>query len=106
MAQVMWSKKADNLFEKYVFNAFIEFGRSTSRKWMDERTKMSERLATHPLSYPPEPLLRGWKRCYRSCLILNRFKFVYHYSDQNDMVYVVDIWDTRMNPDSLKRRIK
>lgn len=106
MAQVIWLKKADALFEKYMFNAFIEYGQTTSKKWMNERIRMADRLTNHPLSYPPEPLLNDRKRCYRSCLVLERFKFVYYYDSSTDTVFVVDIWDCRRNPESLKLRIK
>lgn len=106
MAQVIWLKKADALFEKYIFNAFIEYGQATSKKWMTERIRMIDRLENCPSSFPPEPLLNNRKRCYRSCLILGRFKFVYYYLEPTDTVFIVDIWDTRMNPDNLKKRIK
>ncbi len=44
MAQVKWTVKADRLFDQYVFNAFLEFGRKT-HVWNDTiktRTKPVE----------------------------------------------------------------
>ena len=35
-----------------------------------------------------------------------RFKIIYYYDEVEDIVYIVDIWDTRMNPKTLIRRIK
>lgn len=35
MAKVIWTIKADRLFDKYVFNAFLEYGQKTSKKWKD-----------------------------------------------------------------------
>ena len=51
MATVKWTLKADRLFDQYVFNAFCEFGRKTSQKWMQERIKFTDRVAKHPESY-------------------------------------------------------
>ena len=35
-----------------------------------------------------------------------RFKIIYFYDEANDVVTIMDIWDTRMNPQALIRRIK
>ena len=34
-----------------------------------------------------------------------RFRLVYYYNPHTDIVRIVDIWDTRMNPETLIRRI-
>lgn len=106
MAKVKWTIKADRLFDKYVFNAFLEYGRKTSQKWMRERVAFADRIAKHPESYTPESLLADRKHQYRSCIIMDRFKIVHYYAKSSDTVHIVDIWDTRMNPENLQRRIK
>ena len=106
MAKIKWTVKADRLFDKYVFNAFLEYGRKTSQKWMHERIAFADRVAKHPESYTPEAMLADRKRQYRSCQIMDRFKIVYYYAKSSDIVHVVDIWDMRMNPENLQRRIK
>ena len=50
MAKVKWTLKADQLFDKYVFNAFLEYGRKTSQKWMQERITFADRVKKHPVS--------------------------------------------------------
>ena len=65
-----------------------------------------ERLQKHPLSYTPEILLLGKRHKYRSCHIMRRFKIVYYYATSSDTVYIRDLWDTRMNPETLRRRLK
>ena len=35
-----------------------------------------------------------------------RFKIIYFYDNVKDVVTIMDIWDTRMNPSALIRRIK
>ena len=106
MAKVKWTVKADRLFDKYVFNAFLEYGQKTSKKWMVERIAFADRVARHPESYTMEPLLADRKRKYRSCQILGRFKIVYYYAKSSEIVHIVDIWDTKRNPSALIRRIK
>ena len=39
-------------------------------------------------------------------VIMRRFKLVHYYAKSSDTVYIVDIWDTKMCPENLKRRIK
>lgn len=64
MAKVSWTIKADRLFDKYVLNAFLEYGQKTSKKWMQERIVFADRVAKHPDSYTLEPLLEDRKRKY------------------------------------------
>ena len=106
MAKVIWTLRADRLFDDYVFNAFLEFGQKTSRKWMQERIAFADLVSKHPEACTPEMLLADRARCYRSCRILKRFKIVYYYAQSSDTVHVVDIWDTRMSPEHLRRRMK
>ena len=35
-----------------------------------------------------------------------RFKLIYFYDEAEDIVHIMDIWDTRMDPKVLVRRIK
>ena len=105
MAQIRWTAKADRIFDKYVFSAFLQFGQKTSKRWMQERIAFADHVAKYPESYTPEPLLADRKRMYRHCQILGRFKIIYYYAKSSDIVHVVDIWDMLKNPDSLKQRI-
>jgi hypothetical protein len=105
MAEVKWTVKANRLFDNYVFNAFLEYGQKTSKKWMQERIVFADRVAKHPESYTPESLLADRKRQYRSCQLLGRFKIIYYYAKSSNTVHVVDIWDMRMSPEKLQQRI-
>ena len=35
-----------------------------------------------------------------------RFKIIYYYDEVEDIAHLIDIWDTKMNPKTLIRRIK
>ena len=84
MAQVKWTLKADRLFEKYVFNAFLEYGTKTSKKWMQERIEFVDRVAKHPESYTLEPLLSKRKHVYRSKLLYQIDFLLITYKHQNE----------------------
>ena len=105
MAQVIWTEEADALFNRFVMNAFVEYGRKTSLRWLNERIIMTDRLENYPTAYPPEELLADRKIRYRSHQVLGRFKFVHYYDEESDTVFIVDIWDMKMNPKTLLRRI-
>lgn len=107
MAKVIWTKRPLLLFDTYIGNALEEYGRSTAIKWAEDIEEMEQRLIKFPTSYTPEKLLLGKKRLFRGCHIMNRrFKVIYTYDENKDIVYIIDIWDTKMNPQALIRRIK
>lgn len=107
MAKIIWHEKATQEFMNYVENANIEFGKSTGQRWLKERKEIEWRLERYPTSYTPEELLRGMKVLYRRCHIMNRrFKIIYTYDEAEDTVHIMDVWDTRMNPKALIKRIK
>ena len=114
MAKVVWEEEAERVFEQYVENAYFEFGKSTASRWLEERLAKEWRLAHFPDSYPPEELLNAKKKFYRryfrrgnksSLREVPMAKVVWE-EEAEDTVYIVDVWDTRMNPRTLIRRIK
>lgn len=107
MAKIEWHVKATKVFSDYVENASLEFGSKTARRWQKERKAIEWRLERHPSSYPPEKLLQDEEVLYRQCHMMSgRFKLIYYYDEVKDVVTIMDIWDTRMNPNVLIRRIK
>ena len=107
MAEIVWEDNAVELLDDYIGNASVEFGKSTAIKWAEEIEAFEHRVSLFPTSYTPESLLRSRKILHRSCHIMNRrFKIIYTYDETADTVHVMDIWDTRMNPQTLICRIK
>lgn len=94
-------------FDFYVKNAFSEYGKATAQRWLRERQDIEWRLESYPTSYTPEELLQEMDFLYRGCLMMSRrFKLIYYYDEVKEIVHVMDIWDTRMNPKALIRRIE
>jgi plasmid stabilization system protein ParE len=107
MAKVIWEHSALIVLFDYVENARLEFGESTAKRWQKERKDAEWSLEHYPTSHTPEQLLRRKKKLYRGRHLMNRrFKLIYYYDETEDVVHIVDIWDTRMNPKALIRRIK
>ena len=107
MAKIVWTDAFHRQLDSYIGNASIEFGKSTALKWAEEIAAFEHRLESFPTSYSPEPLLKGKPLMYRGCQLMHRrFKLIYYYEEQEDTVHLIDIWDTKMNPKALIRRIK
>ena len=107
MATIEWTDKFLKLLDLHIDYAKKEYGRSTAKRWAEEMAVIEERLRFYPTSYTPESLLAGKKFLYRRCHIMNRrFKIIYYYDKKEDVVHLIDIWDSRMNPKALTRRIR
>ena len=107
MAIIEWKPETWQLYNDLLENARLEFGEKTARHWENEIVHFYERLKMYPTSYTPEQLLQGRDILYRGCQIMSRrFKIIYTYDEKKDIVHIMDIWDTKMNPKILIRRIK
>ena len=107
MAKVIWEDNATVVLLEYIENARIEYGNSLVKRWQKERKSIEWRLVRYPVSYPIEEMLQERNILYRCCHLMNRrFKIIYYYNETEDTVRVVDIWDTRMDPKTLVKRIR
>lgn len=104
MATIKWNKKARRLFREHIIYARTEFGEETALRWYRQIKKIEERLSNHPESYPPEQLIVK-SHVYRSAIIMGRFKIVHFYIPSSNTVRIADIWDMKMNPANLRKRI-
>ena len=107
MAKINWRGRTTLLLEGYIDNASVEFGKTTALRWAEEIAAFEDRVREYSSSYSPEQLLQGKDILYRRCQIMNRrFKLIYYYDEAENVVHVIDIWDTKMNPKALIRRIR
>ena len=95
------------LLDNHIVYAYMEFGESTALRWKKEIAAFEQRVMVFPESYTPEELLKDKPVLYRRRHLMNRrFKLIHYYDETEDTVHVIDIWDTRMNPEPLIKRIK
>lgn len=106
MAQIRWHKRALRELDEKLEYAREMFGSATVKRWIKELRETEKRLSMMPEAFTPEPLLKDCRRTYRMCQLMNRrFKLIYTYCQSSDTVSIVDIWDSRMNPETLKKRV-
>lgn len=104
--QVKWFEKAQQHWDEQLEYCAETFGMKTaldSIKTVDEKI---ESLCRFPESGTPEPLLRGERFMYRFFHIQKRIKLIYRYDEQQQIIYIVDVWNTRMSPEHLIKRMK
>ena len=105
MAQIVWKKDASDLLEKHIDYALTEFGRKTVKRWYLEIKNIESRMSIHPESFSLEPLLKKKTIQYRGAVLMKNFKLIHYYDSSVDTVYIITIWDMRMSPSKLERRV-
>lgn len=106
MAVIEWHSSAWQIYNDYLENAKLAYGKKTARRWEREIIHIDRRLRLFPTSFSPEGLLVDKGILYRKCQMMNhRFKLIYYYDIIRDIVHIVDIWDTRQDPQALIGRI-
>lgn len=83
-----------------------EYGKTTLRKFTEEFTNITRRLAYYPTSSPEEPLLKKLSHKYRSIIFRKNFKIIYRYEETSKVILLVDIWDMRMSTQNLMKKFK
>lgn len=106
MAKIIWKPRAINQLTAIIDYSVPEFGMVTFNRLDKRIQEIEHRLALFPESFTPEPLLKNDMILFRFCILRKRHKIIYHYVEAKDTVYIDDIWDMRMKPITLKKRIK
>ena len=107
MAKITWEDEPKLLLGQFIEYAALEYGKSTVLRWAKEVQSFENRVKSFPEAYPLEELLLGRSPLFRRRHLMNRrFKILYYYDEAEDVVHIVDIWDTKRNPSALIRRIK
>ena len=106
MATVKWNKRPRKLWREALVYGHVEFGKTAALRFVHKTNKMVAQLEKFPETGAPERLLQNRKAMYRSYHLLPHLKIIYRYYPSSDMVRIVDVWNTRMNPKTLAKRIK
>lgn len=81
------------------------FGESAATKFYTQLQQCFSRLLAHPFLGPTEPLLAKRKLQYRALLVFKHFKLIYYVDEKQNIIHVVDLWDTRREPKRLAHRL-
>ena len=101
--RVEWQEKAKKELQKQLEYCFNKFGCYTTIRIQEKIDKQIRLLAVFPLMGKIEPLLLRRLYEYRSWVIHEHFKLIYHIID--DVIYIANIWDTRREPQRLTENV-
>ena len=110
MAEVIWADNATEWRIDALAYGSSTFGQKSAEKLDNIFKTYSRLLSAHPLLGHREPLLEhiAGFTC-RSILVHRNYKLIYRVEPEDretaDRVLIIDVWDTRMNPDFLAARI-
>ena len=106
MATIKWNERVRLLFARHIEYALQEYGIATTTKWFNRKKQIEDSISRFPESFPRERLLLNKQRSYRRAVLVKPFKLIFVYYPSSDTVRIVDIWDMRMTPKTLKQRIR
>lgn len=104
--QVIIRATAQRQLDKAIEQGEQMFGVAVATKFYNRFMEFVKRLSDNSELGFPEPLLAERHRKYRSIMINEHFKLVYYCDGSKDTIYIIDLWDTRREPQSLSRRIR
>lgn len=97
--RIVWTARYNKSLE-CIFTCALDFYSRTTLKRLNSSIKSIEGLLLdNPLLGAVEPLLIGKENEYRHVIIKPLFKIIYRV--EKDVIYMIDIWDTRRNPQKL-----
>ena len=102
--KIIWTKRAYQSWldaAKYIRQ---EFGQGALEKFQDNTHQWETVLESMPQSGIVEPLLKGMKKEYRSIVIRKQNKLIY--TIEKEHIKIDDLWDTRREPQQLKKGLK
>jgi plasmid stabilization system protein ParE len=102
---VIWLPRADEMVNE-IYRFYATKSEAAALKIVTDIRDAAERLANAPWSASIEPLLAGFARTYRSCVVRHLFKLVYFVDEAAHKIVIADVWDCRRDPASLKKGIK
>lgn len=81
-------------------------GRRTASRFVSSIKKTIRQVCTHPENGPSEQLLDGDSYGIRSVVAHPYFKVIYIYKSDLNEVYILDVWDTRRDPQDMIARFR
>ena len=79
----------------------IEFGYKTYEGFVQDVEVAISCIVANTQSGEVEPYLQGKAREYRSMVVNKRNKLVYEVREDEGIIYIIDFWDTKRDPQLL-----
>ena len=107
LMKIEWDVNALSLWRRNLRECVEEFGKKTGEKILSDLEQKQKRLLKNPLLGHREAILMNCKKEYRSLLLRNkRYKIIYYYDEDKDVIFIADFWDSKMDPKRLANRTK
>ena len=103
---VEWFDEAQEHWIEQLDYCAKNFGESIASELIKRADEKIDRICKFPESGTPEPLLKDEKQISRYVLIQRRIKFIYQYDVEQQTIYIMDVWNTNMDPKHLLDRMK
>ena len=101
--KVIWIPFAQNEVRKTARYINKEFGKESRDQFINEVRNVSRLLGENPNLGKPEPFLIDYTKMYRSYVMNHLNKIIYWIAE--NQIEVVDFWDVRRDPMTLKNQI-
>lgn len=103
---VKWYEKAQQHWDEQLYYCVENFGTKTAQECVKTADEKIERIRKFPESGTLEPLLKDEEFTYRFVHVQKRIKLIYRYDEQQQTIFIVDVWNTKMEPQNLLDRMK
>ena len=102
--RIIWYPEATNRLRQTVSYIHTKYGSKSSAKFLREAYRTERLLAKYPYIGSAEPYLADAPVTYRSIVVNRLNKIVYWIN--NDVIEIVDFWDTRREPKKQAGQVK
>ena len=101
--KLVWSDKFKDKIRDYFDYCLINYGKTLTSKKQSKLNSMLNGILMFPQSGRIEQLLKGMDKEYRALNFEKFFRIIYTVSE--DEITLVTLWNTKMNPNKLKKDI-
>ena len=102
--KIQWTTQARDKWCETALYIRREWGVLALRNFKEQTEDCQDKLEVFPEIGKVEPLLKSRNKQYRSLLINELNKIIYYI--ENNIIWIVDIWDTRREPQNLADGLK
>ena len=103
---VEWFDEAQEHWIEQLDYCTKTFGKSIASELIKRADEKIERICKFPESGMREPLLKDKEQVFRYVLVQRRIKIIYQYDEEQQTIYIMDVWNTKMDPQHLLDRMK
>ena len=103
---VEWFDEAQRHWIEQLEYCVKTFGGLVASDFIKKTDEKIDRICKFPTSGTLEPLLKDEGLDSRYVLIQRRIKLIYRYDEEQQTIYIMDVWNTQMDSQNLLDRMK